>query len=178
MTDAELIQRYRMGDETAFTTLYNTYRKPLYAYLNGLAGGRMAVADDLFQQTWIRIIEHLPRYRDRDRFLAWALRIARNLAIDHFRRQRWLRNEDCEPDRAPAAVPNPLNDIEQREFDDCLEKAICNLPAEQRDVVLLRRQGLAFKEIAAIQRTGVNTVLGRMHYALKKLRQELNAWIG
>ena len=170
--DMDLIRAYLAGDQTAFTHLYERYRRPLYAYLNRLMPG--AGADDLFQQTWIKAIDHLPRYEDRQTFLAWLCRIAHNAAIDHFRRARnqptlSLDEHDIATDpQAPVATRMASGELQQ-----ALQDAIAQLPPEQREVLLLRQQGVAFKEIAEIQDISINTVLGRMHYAVNRLRQHL-----
>ena len=175
--DHELIARYLAGEETAFEQLYHRYRLPLYAFLNGLVAGRRAVADDLFQQTWIRALDALPGYRHESRFFPWLVRIAHNLAMDFFRAPAQSRRveapEELETIAGPAAESEPWEGLASDEFRATLELAIAQLSVEQREVLLLRRQGMPFKEIARLQDTGINTVLGRMHYAITHLRRQL-----
>jgi len=174
-SDGHLIKRYLGGDDAAFNVLYERYRRQLYSYLNRLLPGRHAVVDDLYQQTWLRILDALPGYREKDRFLSWALRIAHNLAMDVFRRE--ARRETVEVDEKWAAHdPPPWSALDQQELKRAVTEAIDRLPPLQREVVLLRQQGVPFREIAVIQGANINTVLGRMHYAVKKLRKEL-AWL-
>ena len=84
--DYSLIKLYLGGNAGQFDILYERYKRQIYSYLNKMLPGQSAAADDLFQQTWIKIIRQLPRYENKQRFLAWAMRIAHNLAIDHFRK--------------------------------------------------------------------------------------------
>lgn len=178
--DHELIASYLAGDAAAFEQLYQRYRRPLYSYLNELLAGRRAAADDLFQQTWIRALDALPGYRDESRFFPWLVRIAHNLAMDFFRAPAQSRQaeapDNLEAAAGPADAPEPWQSLADDEFRASLEQAIAQLGAEQREVLLLRRQGMPFKDIARLQATGINTVLGRMHYAVSHLRRHLRAW--
>ena len=177
--DHELIARYLDGEAPAFEELYRRYRLPLYAFLNELVAGRRAVADDLFQQTWIRALDALPGYRHESRFFPWLVRIAHNLAMDFFRAPAQSRlveaPEELETIAGPATEPEPWEILADAEFRAALERAIAQLSLEQREVLLLRRQGMPFKEIASLQDTNINTVLGRMHYAVAHLRRQLRA---
>lgn len=173
--DLELIRRYVSGDNDAFDVLYERYKRPLYAYLNRLLSGRHDVADDLFQQLWLKIISNMPQYECRQRFLSWALRIAHNLAIDTFRRQ----------ERDPAPLPEeaenmlgsneePWLDMDRAELATAINAAMETLTPELREVFALRMEKMSFKEIAEIQGCSINTALGRMHYALKNLQNILS----
>jgi RNA polymerase sigma-70 factor (ECF subfamily) len=181
LDDQALIARY-LHDENAdaFNQLYHRYRKQLYAYLNRLMAGRQAVADDVFQQTWIRVIHQLPRYRHREKFLAWLMRIAHNLAMDHYRRHR---NEDCQDDFDQREIFSPAGDEPWRELDRselgrAMDGCIARLCPEQREVFLLRQEDMPFREIALVQDCSINTVLGRMQYALRNLQKCLVGWKG
>lgn len=171
-SDGRLIAEYRRGNEEAFEVLYNRYRRQLFSYLNRVIPGRSALVDDLYQQTWLKIIKSLPTYREEQKFLSWAFRIAHNLAVDSFRRE--ARREEVEIDeRIPDNADPPWGRMERETLKQLLEEAMQELSDEQREVVLLRQQGVAFKEIARIQHVSINTVLGRMHYAVRKLRRRL-----
>jgi RNA polymerase sigma-70 factor (ECF subfamily) len=167
--DGALIRSYLGGDERAFEELYSRYRRRLYSYLNGLLPGQSALVDDLYSQTWTRILEHLPRYHERQRFLSWAFRIAHNLAMDQFRRQAQVVEVELD-EQLPAGSRSPGEAMDREAFDAALDRAIRQLSPEQREVVLLRQAGVPFREIAQIQDTGINTVLGRMHYAVGRLQ--------
>ena len=173
-SDKELIDDYLAGDASSFNTLYERYRRPLYSYLNKMMPGQGATIDDLFQRTWIKAIKNMPRYQDQQTFYAWIVRIAHNSAVDHFRRESKRQASDIEgmqvADDTGAA---PFDQIEQQELAKAVQDTIDTLPPEQKQVVLLRRQGVPFKEIADLQETSVNTVLGRMHYAVAKMKERL-----
>jgi RNA polymerase sigma-70 factor (ECF subfamily) len=180
VTDRELIRKYLEGDGEAFEVLYRRYRLPLYGYLNGFVPGRSAVADDLFQQTWVQALGALERYRHQERFSAWLFRIAHNLAMDYFRQPAGEREplppEDMEAVAGADGHGSPWEQLSEAEFRAALGAAVAGLAPAQREVLLLRQQGVAFKEIARIQNSGINTVLGRMHYAVQHLRRRLDAW--
>ncbi len=171
--DNELISRCQAGDEDAFEVLYSRYRLQLYSYLNKLLPGRAAEVDDLYQQVWIKVLDNLRKYRHQQRFISWLFRIAHNMTIDLFRRE--ARRETVElSDNVDADEPMPWVELDRNVIMERLDSAIADLTPEQREVVLMRRRGIAFKEIAEIQDASVNTVLGRMHYAVKKLRLALS----
>lgn len=170
VADIVLIDKCRRGDEDAFNVLYQRYRLPLYSYLNKLLSNSASVVDDIFQITWTRILQNLPAYTDKQRFLSWAFRIAHNLAVDHFRQQARLQTVELD-DRLPDERDTPWEQMDRTTVHAALARAVEELSPEQREVLELRRQGISFKDIAAIQKTGINTVLGRMHYAVKHLQR-------
>ncbi len=175
-TDAQLISAYLDGDERAFEQLYSRYRLQLYSYLNRLVAGRPDVVDDLFQQTWMKGIDNLESYRDQQKFLSWLLRIAHNLAMDHFRRGRRFEATEVTERIADEGTAPPGENMDRQAVSEALNEAIAELAEPQREVVELRRQGVSFKEIAAIQETSINTVLGRMHYAVKRMQRRFADW--
>ena len=175
-SDGDLIRRYTDGDDGAFDILYGRYRRQLYAYLNRLLPGQPQLADDMYQQTWTRVLENLPRYREKQRFLSWAFRIAHNLAVDYFRRDAHVDRVEID-ERLPGQTPEAWRDMDRRDLGAALARAVEALSPEQREVFLLRQQDVPFKEIATIQQTGINTVLGRMHYAVRNLRGLLADWL-
>lgn len=181
--DNILIQQYLAGDENAFSLLYARHKTLLYSYLERLLFYDRSRADDLFQQTWIRALDNLSRYRDQQQFSAWLLRIAHNLVIDHFRKGNNSRKYeggslDDEDLHFEAAGKNtePWRDMHREELEKAIGEAVENLDADLKEVFLLRQEDIPFKEIARIQRCSVNTVLGRMQYALKNLRKQLAGW--
>lgn len=169
-SDGALVRQWRNGDEEAFNMLYDRYRLPLYSYLNRLVTGQPALVDELYQQTWIRVLDKLPNYRDRSAFVSWLFRIAHNLAVDHFRRTARLKPVTDEQ-RLPEQAPDPQRKVEREQLYDEVERCVRELPPEQAEVVMLRQNGLSFKEIARIQECSLNTALGRMHYAVRRLRK-------
>ncbi len=179
LSDSELIDRFLKDELPAFEALYDRYRKQLYSYLHGLLPGQHALVDEIFQQTWIRVINQLSGYRHNQKFLAWIIRISHNLAIDHFRRTRHEETCDFEGDRNPLFSEEkyePWRKIDGEELSAVLEKCIRQLPPDQREVFLLRQEDIGFKEIAEIQKCSINTVLGRMQYAIRNLQKYLSEY--
>lgn len=175
LDDDELIKQWRQGDEKAFEDLYNRWRRPLYSYLNKMVPGQSSLVDDLYQKTWIKIINKVPKYKEQSKFASWLFRIAHNTAIDYFRRESKMNSVELN-EEITGAEKAPWEDEEKELLHRKLEECIQYLSDEQREVVLLRQKGISFKEIAEIQGDGLNTVLGRMHYAVKKLRKMLMEW--
>ena len=177
--EAALIKNYLQGNQEAFQHLYERYRKPLYGYLNRLLDNSTLV-DDLYQKTWMKVISNLGKYRENQKFSAWLFRIAHNTAMDHFRAlgtaKRFTVDESVEPETLADARDNPIQNMDRAELAASVKSALPHLPAAQREVFLLRQEGVSFREIAAIQGASINTVLGRMRYALQKLRQLLSEW--
>lgn len=170
--DAELLVLCRHGDDQAFEVLYNRYRLQLFSYLHRLLPGRADVVDDLFQQTWIKATQNLERYTDQQRFLAWLCRIAHNLVMDFFRAQKHLDDSEV-PENLVASEPSPDEVVAREQRAQALDAAIRQLPPEQREIIALRSQGIAFKDIATQKGISLNTALGRMHYAVQNLRKNL-----
>jgi len=179
VNDQALVQAYIQGDQSAIESLINKHRSKVYTYIL-LTIKNQQLAEDLFQETFIKVIQSLRggKYRDNGRFLSWVIRIAHNLIIDHFRKEKQMNsvsNDDTEVDLFNS----------KKLSDDNIEELIINsqikteirilineLPDDQREVVLLRHYGgLSFKEIAEQTDVSINTALGRMRYALINLRK-------
>lgn len=181
--DAILIKEYLAGDDRAFTLLYERYKALLYSYLNRLLDNNRASADDLFQQTWIKVVDQLGQYEHRQQFSSWLLRIAHNLTIDYFRKcGRQSQYEGGSLDDSESAIDPPDQDNEpwrgmhREELEKAVSDAVGKLSPELREVFLLRRENISFREIAVIQKCSINTALARMQYALKNLRKSLADW--
>ena len=181
--DFTLIKGYLAGNAGDFTALYERYKRPLYGYLNRMLNADRSQADDLFQQTWVKAIDQLPRYEHRQQFGAWLLRIAHNLAIDFFRKNgRLAKYEAGSQDESDNGIDvadsreDPWRKMHREELENAIEMAVKNLSPELREVFLMRRENIAFKEIARIQGSSINTALARMQYALKNLRKTLAEW--
>ncbi|MBO5763225.1 MAG: sigma-70 family RNA polymerase sigma factor [Lentisphaeria bacterium] len=178
LQDSALIKHYLDGNGYAFEVLYNRYRVRLFGYLNGLLPHQPAEAEDIYQQTWLKVIARLPEYQDQGCFGAWLFRIGRNLLIDHVRRQKrqpQLLEIDREemPEISAAPGTEPWRTMDESELGNAIRKAVETLSPDQKEVFLLRQEGVSFKEIAEIQQCSLNTALARMQYALKKLKKQL-----
>jgi len=179
LNDQALVKAFLNGDETCIETLINRHRTKVYTYIF-LTVKNHALAEDLFQETFIKVIQSLRRgkYRDNGRFLSWVIRIAHNLIIDHFRKEKQLNaisNDDSDIDLLNSkklAEDNIEQLMVSEQIRRDLRKLIGELPADQKEVVLLRHfGGLSFKEIADHTGVSINTALGRMRYALINLRK-------
>ena len=149
--------------------------------MSNLIPGNPAEVDEVFEETWLRVIDKLPKYRDDGKFSAWLFRVSRNLFIDRVRRNRppgnGVLNLDAEeaPEIAGPASMSPERELDSADLERVIADAVGKLPQEQREVFLLRQQELPFRDIAAIQQCSINTVLGRMQYAIKSLRKLIRA---
>ena len=179
VNDQTLVQAYIKGDQSAIEVLINRHRSKVYTYIL-LTIKNQQLAEDLFQETFIKVIKSLRsgKYRDNGRFLSWVIRIAHNLIIDHFRKEKQMNsvsNDDSEVDLFNCKKMSDSN-IEElivsNQIKAEIRTLINELPDDQREVVLLRHYGnLSFKEIAEQTDVSINTALGRMRYALINLRK-------
>ena len=173
MADHQLIKQFLKGNEFAFETLYARYKKSLYSFLNNLIKNQ-SDADEIFSDTWIKVIDQLPKYRDDGKFSAWLFRIARNAFYDRCRRKSTAAevefDETILDETMTTRLPSPDRVMSSEELGRLISDGLEDLQLEQREVFLLRQQDLSFKEIADIQSSSINTVLSRMQYALKNLR--------
>lgn len=188
ISDESLMQSYAKGDAGAFEELLARHRQPLFGYLCRMVGSR-ELAEDVFQEVFIRVINARSRYKKSAKFTTWLYRIARNTCIDALRRESYRKTESLsKPARAggdsemtlqevlPSANPGPDEEFDRRQFSETLKKCIDRLNPEQREVFVLRQyQNLPFQEIARVSGTSESTVKSRMRYALKNLRDMLIA---
>jgi RNA polymerase sigma-70 factor (ECF subfamily) len=176
ISDEELLSRYQSGDESGFEGLIERYRRPLFTVIARMVRDR-GDAEDIFQETFIRVMQHHERFDPRRKFSTWIYAIATNLCRDHLRRGR--RSPVAVMEEVPEAAgdDDPESESWGREVRTAVDRALELLPAEQREVFLLREYGgLSFKEVAVLTSSNLNTVLGRMHMAMKKLRAELDGF--
>ena len=174
-SDEALMLAFRDGDQFAFHRLYQRHRGPLFRFLLASVGEH-ATAEELFQDTWMRLVDARRRYRVTARFTTYLYRIAQNRLIDHFRACRPSEQLDPENGRhgATQATEDPLAGPDREQTLIAMHRAIAALPLEQRTAFLLRNQkDLSLEEIAAISGVGRETVKSRLRYALNKLRAAL-----
>ena len=176
--DSELIQQFQKGDTAAFEILVRRYERPLFTFLLRLTRDRHK-AEDLFQDTFLRILKALPGYQEKGKFSNWLFRIANSVVIDAGRkdqvRRRNFLNDEQKVYEAEGHAEPPDRAVERSELLNQVEEALASLPEKQRRVFLLRQHGdLRFKEIAEILDQPLNTVLSQMRYAVAKLRNTLS----
>lgn len=183
-SDERLISLYVNGNNEAFDELLGRYKDSVYGYI--FRNVKNAdVADDIFQETFVKVITTLNsgRYTENGRFAAWVTRIAHNRIIDYYRQ---LKNEGLQSTDATE-----INILNRKEFSDStiedalvskqirkdIRRLICELPKAQRDVVLMRYyKDMSYKEISDFTGVSINTALGRMRYALINLRRLANEY--
>lgn len=178
LPDQQLVREYANGNAAALETLVSRYKDKIYTSIFLLVKDKY-LAEDIFQDVFIRIIDTLRggRYTDEGKFLSWAMRIAHNLCVDHFRRIRRSPSIKTNDDRDIFDVLQFSEDgvdkkMMQRQSHDRVRQMLNKLPAEQKDVIVLRHYGdLSFKEIADLTECSINTALGRMRYGLINLRK-------
>ncbi|HAF95119.1 MAG: hypothetical protein A2X34_08600 [Elusimicrobia bacterium GWC2_51_8] len=211
MTDSELIAAFKAGDIEALGVLMERHKAAVYGYLLSLTA-RPDAADDLFQEVFLKLVRNPAAYRERpsdghsplihpfptaegtphsgfpscasieNKFKAWLFTVARNAAMDYFRRESSRRAEPLEGedggcgalDKAVSPEPGPQEALEKRNLGEQISRALERLSSEQREVFYLRHYSeLSFKEIAGILATPIGTVLARMSRAAAFLRKEL-----
>jgi RNA polymerase sigma-70 factor (ECF subfamily) len=178
LKDTELINLFLQGDETGFETLYYRYRKNLYGFLNNMTRDANT-ADEVFEETWLKVIDNLQKYRDDGKFSAWLFRVARNIFYDKCRKKKTICEVEFDDvmldETMTATLPEPDREMSAAELGKWIQTGLEELPDEQKEVFLLRQQDLSFKEISDLQKCSINTVLSRMQYALKSLKNFLNS---
>ena len=178
LSDSELIRAYRGGDEQAFEILLTRHQERVYTKINFIVRDS-ELANDLFQDTFIKVVRLLKegKYIEEGKFLPWILRIAHNMSIDHFRRNKKMRMVRSKDEMDVfATVDNGDDHVEDQLVENQIyadvRRLIDELPEDQREVVRMRMyDNLSFKEIAATTGVSINTALGRMRYAVINLRK-------
>jgi RNA polymerase sigma-70 factor (ECF subfamily) len=170
-SDEELMQAYAKGEMEAFDALYARHRGPLYRYILRQVGDAV-IANDLYQGSWEKIVGARARYRANAPFRAWMYRIAHNHVADHFRRSR--PSSELQADIHASDQPGPEQALMGEQTSARLAAAVRALPAEQRDVLLLRLEaGLDLDAIAAVTGVKRETAKSRLRYAVGKLKNAL-----
>lgn len=176
--DSELVKAYLQGKEQALEILINRHQQRIFSYILSKIQDR-DLANDVFQDTFVKVIRTLKRgaYNEEGKFLQWTMRIAHNLVIDHFRKEKRMptmspRDEFDIFDIIKDPSLNAEKTMIKEQIEQDLHKLILKLPVEQMEVLKLRHfSGLSFKDIAEQTDVSINTALGRMRYALINLRK-------
>ena len=178
LNDQELIVRYLQGNEECFSELINRHERKIFTSIYLLVKDR-DLANDIFQETFIKVINTLRSgsYNEEGKFLGWVQRIAHNLVIDHFRKEKRMPMlHDTEEysifDVIGLTDENVEDKLVREQIPQMVRRLIEELPLDQREVVIMRHYGnMSFKEIAEHTNVSINTSLGRMRYALINLRK-------
>lgn len=178
-SDQELLSDFISGSDIALEMLIKRHEKKVYTYILMMVR-KPHLAEDLMQETFVKAIRSLKegRYSENNRFQSWLMRIAHNLVIDHFRRNKQYRevsNNEYSMDLFNSPRFSEMTVEQEMVFERVLAEVrmlIDQLPPDQREVIMLRYYAdLSFKEIADLTNVSINTALGRMRYALINLRR-------
>lgn len=191
VTDEVLMMRFQAGDRAAFAGLVRKHKTAIYNFILRLVRSTSA-AEDLVQDVFVKVVQSAGDFKHESRFSTWAYAIARNICIDHLRKMTFRQHASLdqggphdEPDGPTlldrTADPHPGASVDRSVIGQELGRKIIHgvesLPAEQREVFLLREIGnLPFKDIATITGVPENTVKSRMRYALERLQENLSEY--
>ena len=181
LPDALLVKNYVEGDENALTVLINRHQSKIFGFIYSKISDR-DISNDIFQDTFIKVIRTLKSqsYNEEGKFLPWVMRIAHNLIIDHYRKNKKMPMfRETEEFSIFSIMSDDSLTIENKIIKDQVEidlkKLIEELPADQKEVLIMRMyQDMSFKEISEITGVSINTALGRMRYALMNMRKVID----
>lgn len=176
--DKELIGDFVAGNPRAFEVLVRRHKAKVYSTILQIVKDR-TIAEDIYQETLIKILGVIQegRYNEEGKFLPWVLRVARNLSIDYFRKEKrnpQLKNSDAMllMDSFFKTEETMEKAIIRAETTQLVRRLINQLPDKQKEVLIMRHYNdMSFKEIAKLTDVSINTALGRMRYALVNLRK-------
>ena len=178
LSEKELVQSYIKGNELAIEQLIVRFKKQVYTYIICKVRNA-ALAEDIFQDTFIKVINTIKKgkYNDEGKFLPLVMRIAHNLIIDHYRKKVKMPyvtgNDDFDIfDVIKSPDTNVEENMEKEQVLDNVKKLVKYLPDDQKEVLMMRLYyDMSFKEISESTNVSINTALGRMRYALINLRK-------
>ena len=177
--ERQLIREFVDGKTSGLQALIERHQTRVYSYIFVMVKDKQ-LADDLFQDTFVKVINTLKAgsYNDEGKFIQWVMRIAHNLVIDHFRRQKKLNLAEGVSDQysimdtLKETDPSVEEQLVTQQIHEDIRKLMDYLPEEQKEVIYLRcYAGMSFKDIAEQTEVSINTALGRMRYALINLRK-------
>jgi RNA polymerase sigma factor (sigma-70 family) len=178
-SEKELIKSFIQGNHSSLQILIQRHQSRLFSYIFLLVKDKQ-LADDIFQDTYVKVINTLKRgsYNDEGKFIQWVMRIAHNLVIDHFRKSKKVptvensHNDFDVFDTIRFTDPSIEDYLVKTQIHNDVRKLLDYLPEEQKEVLYLRcYSGLSFKDIAEHTDVSINTALGRMRYAIINMRK-------
>lgn len=181
LNDYDLIKQYLGGQPSSLEILINRHKSKVFSYILMVVKNR-ELAEDIFQDTFIKVIKslHAGKYSEEGRFVSWVMRIAHNLVIDFYRKDKHLKTVSDDETDVPlfnSVKFSELNIEEElviNQIHEDVKVLVEQLPEEQKEVVKLRYYyDLSFKEIAEHTNVSINTALGRMRYAIINMRKEM-----
>ncbi len=185
-TDDELIKDYLSGKTKAFDELFNKYRSKLYPYILSLCLNTDE-AEDIFQETFIKMIDKLPSYKPQNKFSAWLFLMARNTFLDSRKnkKEKFYREatsldakregeDETFKEEFLASVGDPQSEMIKKEKEELIISAMNELSSQQRDIISLRHfAGLSFKEIAQELGIPIGTALASFSRGLEKIKEKI-----
>lgn len=183
LDDYDLIKQYLGGQSSSLEILINRHKNKVYSYILMVVKNR-ELAEDIFQDTFIKVIRslHSGTYKEEGRFVSWVMRIAHNLIIDFYRKEKHLKVVSSDDSEVPLLNSSKFSDLTVEEslvnfqINSDVKKLVEKLPEEQKEVIMLRFYfDMSFKEIAEQTQVSINTALGRMRYAIINLRKLMEA---
>ncbi len=179
--DRALIEAFQTGDEFAFVSLYNRYKDAVYAFCVKMLLNK-ELAQDVTQDTFLRVYENRERLLKTDSFKAWLFTIARNQCLNQLRRNNWQLPLDPEmllPPHLHDAKNTPASNLEKSEKIQLVNRFLSELKADYREVIILREyQNMTYEEIAAVTRSTLSAVKSRLFKARRKLGKYLEEVLG
>jgi RNA polymerase sigma-70 factor (ECF subfamily) len=192
LEDIKLVELFNDGEALAFEELFERYEKRIFYFILRSVKDRER-AEELAQDVFLRVIDSIDSFQQTASFKSWLFTIARNICIDHARRQKHRKTRSLQEHVSQAAdddrewlelvvdieAASGNSEVARAEFRSSLEQALAELPDEQRRTFLLREsEGLKYREIAEIEDVSENTVKSRMRYALQTLQAHLSDYEG
>jgi len=187
-SDSELMVRFQDGNIHAFELLFERYRNPVFSFLFRMLNRRQQESEDLLQEVFLKLLKAKDFYEPREAFSTWLFTIARNHCLNYIKSRQFAQASRSVPlEAAPAAceapvdpstgsLPSVAREVEDREFQECLEQAVACLTPEYREVFLLHAvQGHSHEEIARMLRMNPATVRTHYHRARLMLRSKIAA---
>ncbi len=186
--DRRWVRKARRGDRRALETLYERHKQALLGFLARLVGDR-ALAEEVFQEVWVKVLVHIDGYRESGAtFRAWLFRIGSNTAVDRMRRETLRRGPSLDAprvhgdrrwiDTVESDLPGPAREGEARAMLSDLSAALARLNDGQRAAILLRhQQGMSYAEVARSLGVAEGTAKTMVHRGVNKLRDLLAEWL-
>ena len=181
LPDGLLVQNYIAGNENSLAILIKRHESRIYGFIYSKVSDR-DISNDIFQETFIKVIKTLKSnaYNEEGKFLPWVMRIAHNLIIDHFRRNKKMPlYRETEEFSIFSIMSDDSLTVENKMIAEQVEvdvrRLLEELPVDQKEVLVMRMyQDMSFKEISEVTGVSINTSLGRMRYALMNLRKVID----
>ena len=174
--DGQLMLAYAKGDSAAFETLYRKHKDALYRFFLRQCGNQ-ALAEELYQEVWLRVIKAREHYENKAKFTTWLYRIAHNILVDNFRQPQLETEDESDSEAIPDNAANdPEVILSGQEKIERFRVQLKNLPKDQSEVFLLKEEaGLGLEEIALTVGASKEAVKSRLRYAVNKLKQSLDS---